>query len=283
MVECSNKSQPNPVLWPYMRYSLHHCNCFTSYLAKEEGKKSADNLKFCLLRHRQNHLASSLLMSVYPPLRWNRREQLGVLPPFLTSPSSNEKSRPIWENLNVLCFDSFVWDVSAFAPGIFHKKKCWRIARSEFSTHAHHAHSHRRYDLSSSTSSPPFISKSRRYHRRRQESVTLSSLWASHVKTRRGNLHFNLLARLPTAIERPPPSVVLFSQSLELYWWGIKMGDYNTPGQRTMEITLPKGHIIPPEGCIILPEGCRRPQVEAGGIMWPEGSLFSIGLRAGVW
>ena len=41
------------------------------------------------------------------------------------------------------------------------------------------------------------------------------------------------------------------------------MGDYHTPGQRTMEIILPKGHIIPPEGCIILPEGCRRPQVEA--------------------
>ena len=39
------------------------------------------------------------------------------------------------------------------------------------------------------------------------------------------------------------------------------MGDYNTPGQRTMEITLPKGHIIPPEGCIILPEGCRRPRL----------------------
>ena len=37
------------------------------------------------------------------------------------------------------------------------------------------------------------------------------------------------------------------------------LGDYHTPGQRTMEIILPKGHIIPPEGCIILPEGCRRP------------------------
>ena len=43
----------------------------------------------------------------------------------------------------------------------------------------------------------------------------------------------------------------------------MKMGDYQTPGQRTMEIILLKGHIIPPERVIMLPEGCRRQQVEA--------------------
>ena len=32
----------------------------------------------------------------------------------------------------------------------------------------------------------------------------------------------------------------------------MTMGDYYTPGQRPMEIMLPKGHIISPEGSIIL-------------------------------
>ena len=65
----------------------------------------------------------------------------------------------------------------------------------------------------------------------------------------------------------------------------MKMRDYDIPGQRTMEIILPKGHIIPPEGCIILPEGCRRqtcgqPRPSVYGSPQAAGGVLGAGIFA---